>query len=173
MGRYLLILAMFMLSLGVARPQTGSEAPAQVQLTDAQIQQYLASQADLESAFAAAAKPGAVAPTPKTVAQLEKIVTKHKFNNYAEFDAVATSIAVVLQGVDEKTKIYIGAEAKLKNQMVALRADVRVPVSVKETELAEFESGLSAIEPVRFEANIGLVLKYYDKLAGGQEPRPK
>jgi len=174
MQKLLLILVLLIGALGVARAQTSdgkpSDALAQMQLTEAQVQQYLEAQPDLDALMKDAPQQDAdAAPDPKFEAKLEEVAKKHKFANYGEFDAVAGNIALVLEGVDEKTKKYIGSEAALKKQIAALNANKNIPAEDKKAEIAELNAELKSIVPIKFKANIDLVLKYYDKLAEGQD----
>ena len=177
MPRFLLILTLFAFGLGVAHAQTpegkGGDALAQMQLTETQLQQYLESQPDMDALMSETPQQqDADAPDPKFIAKLEEIAKKHKFANYGEFDAVAGNIALVLEGVDEKTKKYIGAEAALKKQIAALQANKNISADDKKAELAELNGELQSITPIKFKANIDLVLKYYDKLAVDQPQKP-
>jgi len=178
MRTVLLIFVLFVGAFSAARAQTpdakGSDALAQMQLSEAQVQQYLEAQPDLDALMKDTPQPEAdAAPDPKFEAKLEEVAKKHKFSNYGEFDAVAGNIALVLEGVDEKTKKYIGSEAALKKQIAALQANKNIAADDKNSEIAELKSELGSIVPVKFKANIDLVLKYYDKLAEGQEAQQK
>ena len=57
------------------------------------------------------------------MAKLEAVAKKYKFANYDEFDVVAGNIALVLEGVDPKTKKYIGAEAAMKQQIAEVQSN--------------------------------------------------
>jgi hypothetical protein len=178
MRKFLLVVALFIGAHGAARAQAPDaktpDALAQTQLSEAQVQQYLEAQPDLDALMKDAPQPEADAPPdPKFTAKLEEIAKKHKFSNYGEFDVVAGNIALVLEGVDEKTKKYIGSEAALKKQIAALQANKNIPADDKNAEIAELKSELGSITPVKFKSNIDLVLKYYDKLAEGQEQQQK
>jgi len=177
MRKFLLIIVLFLGALGAARAQTpdakGADALVQMQLSDAQIQQYLEAQPDLDAVMSTAPQQDADTPDPKFIATLEEVAKKHKFKNYGEFDAVAGNIALVLEGVDDKTKKYIGAEAALKKQIAELQANKNIPADDKKAELAELNGELGSITPVKFKPNIELVLKYYDKLAQGQDQQQK
>ena len=177
MRKFLWVLALLALGVGGARAQApdakGPDTLAQMQLSEAQIQQFLEAQPDLDAATKDAPQQDADTPDPKFIAKLEEVAKKHKFANYGEFDTVAGNIALVLEGVDEKTKKYIGAEAALKKQIAALQANKNIPADDKKAELAELNGELGSITPVKFKPNIELVLKYYDKLAQGQDQQQK
>jgi hypothetical protein len=178
MRTFFLILVMLVGGFGAASAQTpdakSPDALAQMQLSEAQIQQYLEAQPDLDALMKDTPQPEAdAAPDPKFEAKIEEVAKKHKFANYGEFDAVAGNIALVLEGVDEKTKKYIGAEAALKKQIAAVKANANISADDKKSEIAELTSELGSIVPIKFKANIELVLKYYDKLAEGQDEQQK
>jgi hypothetical protein len=161
-------------SQAFAQPAAGApvDALAQMELTDPLIQQYIDAQADLEAVMSQAGDQQSDQPDPKIMAKLEDVAKKHKFSNFGQFDIVSGNIALVLEGVDPKTKKYIGAEAELKQEIAALQANSKIPAADKKEELAGLNEEIKAITPVKFKVNIDLVLKYYDKLAA-EEPEPK
>ena len=103
---------------------------------------------------------------------MEAIAKKYHFASYAEFNAVAGNIAIVLDGVDPKTKKYVGAEVVLKQEIAEVQADKTMSPADKKAALAEMNDDLKAIVPVQNAANIDLVLKHYDELAA-EEPQQK
>jgi hypothetical protein len=144
----------------------------QAPLTEAQIKQYLAAQKDIEAAFGDAPPETADKPDPKVAAKLEAIAKKYNFASYQEFNAVAGNIALVLDGVDSKTKKYVGAEVVLKQEIAEVQADKTMSPADKKAALAELSGELKAIVPIENKANIDLVLKHYDELAA-EEPQQK
>ena len=147
-------------------------APPQMELTETLLQQYLASLADVDAVMAQAPQAQSDTPDPKTSAKLEEAVKKHKFTNFDQFETVVGNIALVLQGVDPKSKKYIGPEAELKQQIAELQANKNISADDKKSELAELNEEMKAITPVKFKNNISLVLKYYDKLTTEELPKP-
>ena len=146
---------------------------AQMQLTDAQIQQYLDAAPEVEAAMSAAPPSNSDAPDAKTVAKLEDVAKKHKFANYGEFDAVAGNIMLVLEGVDPESKKYVGAEVELKKEMASVQVNKQLSAEDKKSELAELNEEMKAIVPIKFKSNIDLVLKSYDKIVATQEQEQK
>ncbi len=151
-------------------PAASVDALAQMELTDTLINQYLEAQPDVGAAIDQAGETQSDNPDPKLTAKLEQIAKKHNFANFGQFDAVAGNIALVLEGVDPTTKKYIGPEAAIKKQIAELRADPKISAEDKKGEIAELEDELKSVPPVKFKGNIDVVLKYYDKLAGQDEP---
>jgi hypothetical protein len=144
----------------------------QVPLTEPQIKQYLAAQKDIEAVLGDAPPDAADKPDPKIAAKLETIAKKYHFASYDEFNAVAGNIAIILEGVDPKTKKYVGSEVVLKQEVAEVQADKTMSPADKKSALAELADDIKAVVPVENKANIDLVLKHYDELAA-EEPQQK
>ena len=148
------------------------EGLKQAALTEPLIKQYIAAQKDMEAVFADAPAEAADKPDPKTLARLEAVAKKNHFASYEEFNAVAGNIALVRDGVDPKTKKYVGAEVVLKQTIAETQADAKMTPADKKEALDEMNNELKEVIPLKYPANIDLVLKYYDALAGA-EPQAK
>lgn len=146
------------------QPGTPDEALKQVALSEAQIQAFLAAQAEIEPILAKLPEGASDKPDPKLMAQLEAIAKKYKFASYDEYDSVGANIGLVSDGVDPQTKKYVGADVILKKQIAEIQADKKLSPADKKQALAEMNDALKSVEPVKFPANIDLVLKYYDKI---------
>jgi len=157
----------------LAQDSTAPNGLAQMQLTDAQVQQYLDAAPEVEAAMGAAPPSNTDSPDVKTVAKLEGIAKTHKFANYGEFDAVAGNIMLVLEGVDPESKKYVGAEVELKKEMASVQVNKQLSAEDKKSELAELNEEMKAIVPIKFKSNIDLVLKSYDKIVATQEQEQK
>jgi hypothetical protein len=178
--RKTILMAVLLAGACVASPaalaqDAGGQPPdlAQMQLTDAQVQQFLAASPEVEAAMGAAPPSQSDAPAPKLAAKLEQIAKKYKFANYGELDTVSGNIMLVLEGVDPDGKKYIGAEAALKKEIAELQANKQIPAEDKKAEIAELNDELKSIVPVKFKSNIDLVLKYLDKLEAEQNQGQK
>jgi hypothetical protein len=136
----------------------------QVALSEAQIQAYLAAQAEIEPILSKLPEGANEKPDPKVVAQLEAIAKKHKFASYDEFESIGANIGLVSDGVDPQTKKYVGADVLLKKQIAETQADKKMPAADKKQALEEMNDALKSVEPVKFPGNIDLVVKYYDKI---------
>jgi len=156
-----------------AQPQPGAsiyDGLQQIALTEAQVQNYIAAQVDMEAAMGDAAQNPGEPQDAKAVAKLEAVAKKYKFANYEEFNQVAGNLALVLDGVDPKTKKYVGAEALLKLAIDDVKADPKMAEADKKSTLAELSDELKTTTPVKFPANIDLAIKHYDALVGGDAP---
>jgi hypothetical protein len=153
---------------GAAQPAPSGEAPAlkQIALTDKQIEGVLASQKELDAVTAKLPEDAADKPDPKLTAQLDAVVKKYGFADYAEYNVVIDNVSLVMGGFDPQTKKYIGNDAVLKQQIAAVQADKKMSAKEKKDALADLDQALKAPAPaVENKGNIELVGKYYDKLA--------
>ncbi|WP_366071313.1 hypothetical protein [Nitrobacter sp.] len=139
----------------------------QVALTEKQIQGVLAAQKDMAALDDKGADSPNMESDGKVVAELESVAKKAGFASYAEYDNVIDNISLVLAGFDPATKKYIGAEAVLKRQIAAVKADTKMPAKEKKQALDDMNAALKTPSPViENKGNIDLVGKYYDKLVG-------
>ena len=144
------------------------ESLKQIGLTDAQIDDFIAAQKDIGPIIAKA--PQGDQPDPKVMEQLEAMAKKYKFSNYAEYDDVAGNIGLVMSGIDPDTKKYVGPEAVIKKDIASIDSENVAP-NDKKKQLEELQSDLKSLpEPVKFPANIDLVVKNYDKLIAAMPP---
>jgi len=148
-----------------ASPQ---ESVKQIALTEAQIDDFIAAQKEIGPIIAKA--PQGDQPDPKFMEQLETVAKKHKFANYDEYDNVAENIGLVMGGIDPDAKKYVGAEAVIKKEIASIDSETSAP-NDKRAQLDELQSELKEpAEPVKFPANIDLVVKNYDKLVASMPP---
>jgi hypothetical protein len=138
----------------------------QVALTDKQIEGVLASQKDLDAITEKLPDNATDKPDPKVTTQLDAVVKKYGFADYAEYNVVIDNVSLVMAGFDAQTKKYIGNEAVIKQQIAAVEADKNMSAKDKKEALADLNESLKMPAPaVENKGNIDLVAKYYDKLA--------
>ena len=152
-----------------ATEATGSnyDALEQVQLTAAQVTNYIASVADMQAAMGDAPA-DAAEPDAKTMAKLEAISKQHGFKDFNDYNTVAGNISLVLDGVDPETKTYVGADKLIAKSIAEVKADKTMKEVDRKAALTELQAQLKAATPVKFKGNIDLVLKNYDKLTADQ-----
>jgi hypothetical protein len=138
-----------------------AQAVKQIQLSEKQIENYIASQKEV----------GAIMqniqgdkPDPKLQAQLEAVIKKYGFANLAEFDAVSENISLLMSCFDPKTKAFSEPKIALQKQIDELKADKTIPEPQKKEMLADLNEQLKTAEPIKFPGNVELIKKYYEKL---------
>ena len=153
-------------------PGANDEIP-QIVLTEAQVKQYIAAQAEMEAAAGDTAQESGNAPDPKTQAKLEATAKKFKFASFQEFNTIAVNIGIVLAGVDPQTKTFVGAPAVIKQEIAEVKADDKMKPADKKETIDGLNEELKSAVPVKNHGNIDLVLKYYDSLADSEAAQSK
>jgi hypothetical protein len=135
----------------------------QVKLTEKQIQSYIAAFSDM--AKLDEGNTNTNQPDPKVQAQAEALAKKYGFASLADYDEVSFNIAMVMSGIDPKTKKFTEPPEQIKKEIAALKADKSVPEAQKKEDLKQLEDALKTSKPIQFKENIALVTKYFDKLS--------
>jgi len=114
--------------------------------------------------------PEADKPDPKVMEQLEAAAKKYKFANYTEYRDVVENVGLVMSGIDPDTKKYVGPDAVIKKHIAFIDSE-NLAANDKKAQLDELQSKLkSPPEPVKFPANVDLVVKNYDKINAAMPP---
>ncbi|MBN9603905.1 MAG: hypothetical protein J0G33_13360 [Afipia felis] len=145
-------------------PQAQPPQVKQVALTEKQVQDLIAAQQEMNAITDKLPEDADDKPDPKVQTQLEAVTKKHGFASYDEFSDVATNVALVLSGIDPKTKTFSEPPVALKKQIAAVSADKNMPEKDKKAALADMNEALKYAVNVQYPENVTLVTKYYDKL---------
>ena len=139
-----------------------SEELKQIRLTEKHIQGFMAASRDMARLYDGA-NPNE--PDPKVETQAETVAKKSGFASLAEYDDVATNIAMIMSGIDPQTKRFTEPPEQIKKEIATLKADKTVPEAEKKQVMVQLEAALKSANPIQFKENIALVLKYFDKLS--------
>jgi cell division protein FtsB len=156
--------ALFAFALASFPGAAFAQAVKQVQLTDKQIENYIASQKEMSALIQKMQGGAADKPDPKVEGQLEATAKKYGFANMAEYDSVADNISLLMSCIDPKTKAFSEPKVALQRQIDQITANKSIPEVQKKEMLGDLSEQLKAAEPIKFASNIELVKKYYDKL---------
>jgi hypothetical protein len=129
-----------------------AEAPSaikEIELTDAQVQGYVAAKRDLQIATA----------DPKSQPEYEAIAKKHGFSSFNEFSEVGDTIAIVMIGLDDKS-VYTDPKATIEQDIAKVAGDKDMSTDEKATALQELTEALKMTTPIKFPRNIEIVRKY-------------
>jgi hypothetical protein len=140
-------------------------AATQIQLTEKQVEGFIAAQNDVSAVLEriqAAAFSGEA--EPKHRAELAAITKKNGFKNFAEYEAVAANISMVMTGMDPQTGVFTDVKAAIKKEIENASADKTIPAREKKALLKELNEALKSAESIEFPGNIELVQKYRDKI---------
>jgi hypothetical protein len=159
-----LVLALTTWTLAAAQTQF-----RQVDLTEKQIQGFIAAQKPMTDAAEKMQGASSEKPDPKLQAALEAVAKQQGFKDLAEYDDVAATISMVMAGIDPDTKQFTQADDAIRQQIKDVEADKSLPADEKKQALDELNESLKQAQPIRNPANIELVKKYYDKIEAALE----
>jgi hypothetical protein len=145
-------------------PVAAQEPLKQVDLTEKQIQGFIAAQKPMTDATDKFQGDASDKPDAKLQAALEAIAKKQGFKDLAEYDDVAATISMVMAGIDPDTKKFTQADDAIRQQIKDLEADNTLPAGEKKQAIEELNEALKQAQPIRNPANIDLVKRYYDKI---------
>jgi hypothetical protein len=152
-----------LLALALLGPGTAiAQEVNQIKLTEKHIQGFMAAFKDMAKLYDDADPDK---PDPKVEAQAGAIAKKSGFASLAEYEDASMNIAMIMYGIDPQTKKFTEPSEQIKNEIATLKGDQSVPEAEKRDGLMQLEAALKDAKPVQFKQNIGLVLKYFDKLA--------
>jgi hypothetical protein len=137
----------------------------QIKLTEKQVEAFIAAQKDMSAVvekMQGAASPDK--PNSRFEAEFEAVAKKHGFKNFAEYEAVAANISMVMATIDPQTKAFTDPQTAIKKEIDDVTADKTVPANEKRQLLEELNEALESAQPIQFPSNIELVKKYYDKI---------
>jgi len=141
-----------------------AQAVKQIQLTEKQVESFIAVQKDLAAIMQKFQGSPGDKPDPRIRAEVEAAVKKSGFANLDEYDSVAQNVSLLMSCIDPKTKAFSEPKVAIQQQIDELKADKSVPESQKKQILEGLNAALATAEPIKFPSNIELVKKYYDKI---------
>jgi hypothetical protein len=140
-------------------------AVTQIKLTEKHVEGFIAAQKDM-SAIVEKMMQGAVFSNSANVryeAELKAVTKKHGFKNFAEYEAVAANISLVMAAIDSQTKAFTDPPTAIKQELEDVTATKNIPNSEKKKLVRSLTLALKAARHIQFPTNIELVQKYYDK----------
>jgi hypothetical protein len=90
-------------------------------------------------------------------AELKAITKKHGFKNFAEYEAVAASISLVMAAIDSQTKVFTDPPTAIRQELEDVTAAKNIPKSEKKKLLRSLTLALRAARPIQFPTNVELV----------------
>ena len=160
---FLAVLLAALLALFVSCPNVATaQEMRQIKLTEKHVQGFIAVSEDMAKLYNGA---NPEKPDPKREAQAEALVKKNGFGSLAEYDNVSMNISMIMSGIDPQSKKFTEPPEQIKKDIAAFKSDQSVPEAQRKEGLAQLEAALKEAKPIQVKENIGLVLKYFDKLA--------
>jgi hypothetical protein len=139
-------------------------ALTQIELTETQVQGVIAVQKEIAPLVAKTKGTPSNKPDPKLIAQFEEIAKKNGFKDLNEYDDVVANIALVMDGIDPKTKAFTEPPDAIKKEIAEVNADKSISARDKRQILQELNEALKSAKPIQFPGNVELAKKYYDQI---------
>jgi hypothetical protein len=163
---HLALVAAALVFASLPTPAPAQTAPPQIKLTEKQVEGFIAAQKDM-SAVVEKMQAGASADkaaAKKYESEMEAVTKKHGFRNFAEYEAVAANISMLMAAIDPQTKAFTDPQVAIKKEIEEVTADKTIPENEKKQLLQELKEALKSAEPIQFPGNIELVKRYYDQI---------
>jgi hypothetical protein len=143
-----------------------AQAPTtQIQLIEKNVEGFIAAQKDMSALEEKIQGAGFLNQDNAKYKGIREVVAKkYGFKDYAEYEAVASNISLIMTAIDPQTKEYTDPQVAIKKEIEDVRTDRIIPNREKKQLLAELNEALKSAPGVQFPANIELVKKYYDKI---------
>jgi hypothetical protein len=149
---------------GVTEPDSDN-AVKQIQLTERQVEGFIAAQKDISAVVEKMQRAvSGQKPSSTSQAEFEALSRKHGFKDFAEYEAVAANISMIMATIDPQTKEFTDPQTAIKKEIADLISDKTIPESEKKQLLDELKEALKSAQPIQFPSNIELVKKYYDRI---------
>ena len=153
--------------ISLSAPSFAQDAMKQIQLSEKQVQNYIAAQKEM--AALSEKMQGGGKPDAKMQAQIDAAIKKNGFANTDEYSAVADNIQLVMSGIDPETKNFSEPKAAIQKEIEEVKNDKSMSAEERKQALAELNEALKSAEPVKFPGNVELVKKYYDQIDKGMQ----
>jgi hypothetical protein len=137
------------------RPAAAQMVTKQVQLTDKQVEGFIAAQKQMAEA---------------KETEFEQIAKAHGFSSLADLDTVEANILLVLDGLDPDTRAYAEPPVQIKRQIEEVRGDKEMLESERKQALDQLNEALKTARPLQFPGNVELVKRYYDRIMAVLQP---
>ena len=146
-----LLAALVVMSAGLAAQEV-----KQMKLSDEQVKNFIAAQADL-AAIASKIQAAGEKPDPALQAELETIAQKHKFKDFAELDDVSANISIVMAGLDSQTGNFVDPVEALQKELEDVKKDESIPEEDKKQLVDELTEAIKTTPPLQNKENIEIV----------------
>jgi hypothetical protein len=141
-------------------------AATQMRLTAQHVERFIAAQRDLSAVVEKMQNAASLEPAnTKYRAELEAVTKRYGFSDFAEYEAVAANIWLVVAQIDPQTRVYTDPETVIKKEIEETTADKAIPNREKKLLVEELQQALKSAESIQCpRSNVELVQKYYDRI---------
>jgi hypothetical protein len=157
--------AVFAVTPAVAQDRNDSETRplVQVELTDALMKRFLAMQSDLV-ALGKQIEGTEQEETDVLKSKLTELAKKNGFATFEEFDDVASTISLVMEGLDPDTKEYVDPKESIAADIEDAKKDTTLTEAERKEVIADLEEARRTTPDVKYPGNIEMVRKYAEQI---------
>ncbi len=138
-------------------PEPSKDGPIkQIQLTEAQVKSFIASQPDLATIAPKLQEAGDNIDSALQ-SELDGIAKKHGFADFAELDDVAANISIVMAGLDTKSGDFTEPVEALKKELAEVTADASIPEDDKKQLVEELNEAIKTTPHIEHPGNVEIV----------------
>jgi hypothetical protein len=126
-------------------------AAPQIKLTEKHVEGFIAAQKEMSAVvekMQSAVLSGHV--NTKYQAELEAVTKKYGFKNFAEYEAVAANISMVMAAMDPQTGEFADSRTVIKKEIENASTDKTIPEREKKALLKELYEALKSAGPLSF-----------------------
>ena len=142
-----------------AAEPAGPNDVKQIQLSDKQVEGFIAAQKDL-AAIANKIQAAGDKPDPALQKDLDDIAKKNGFAGFGELDDVASNISIVMAGLDPQSGNFVDPVEALKKELEDVKADSSIPEADKKQLSEELAEAIKTTQPLQFKENIEVVKRH-------------
>jgi hypothetical protein len=159
-----LVIAVVVALLELANEAVAQEPVKQIKLTASQVEAYIAVQPDIVPILKKILFNEVSGDDPKVVAELDSAFKKHGFRDSSEYGDVLKNIVLVINRIDPQTKAVKDTRAEITRQIAETRADKTIATKARKEAVRDLNEALKREQPIQHQGNVGLVVKYYEKI---------
>lgn len=135
----------------------------QIELTDAHMTRFIAMQTDLV-ALGKEIEASEEQPNPKLNEKLTELAKKNGFKTFDEFDDVAATVSLVMEGLDPDTKEYTDPKESIAADIEDAKQDTTLTDEERKQVIADLEEARETTPDVKFPTNVDMVRKYAEQI---------
>jgi hypothetical protein len=139
-----------------------AQAPVrQIKLSEKQVEGFIAAHKDMSEAID---KLPDETPDAELDARLSPIAKKFGLKDLKEYQQVASNVALVIFGIDAKTKAFTDPPTMAKKLLDEAKVDKALTEEERKQVVEDLTNQLKVVQPIMHPGNIDLVKKYFDRL---------
>lgn len=140
-----------------------AEELSQIALTDTHMTGFIAVQTELV-AMADELEAQNTAPEADLREKLDAVAKRHGFESFEAFDNVASTVALVMEGIDPDTNTYTDPKEVIASDIEDVKKDTTLSDEERAEVIADLEEARDTTPDLKHPENVDMVRKYVEQL---------